>query len=128
MNLDDFGGLETIRFTNLNVILFLQISEPIYPKLMRMFYNNLYVNENDKSFTYILGYHIFIIDDILYDILGIAKKRMLFSSKIINKTSSPLGSLNMMLLSLFLEIPTYLLSLRAISIFYHLIYNYFIIF
>lgn len=72
MDLEDLGESETIQwFTNLNVLPIIQISELIYPRLVRIFYNNLYINKNDKLSIYILGYYIPIKDNIIYDILGI---------------------------------------------------------
>ena len=53
VDLEELGNLETIQwFTNLDVLPILQISEPIYPRLVRLFYNNLYVDENDRVSTY----------------------------------------------------------------------------
>lgn len=56
MDLKDLEKLKTIQwFTNLNIFYILQISEPIYPRLVKIFYNNLYIDEYDKSSTYIQG-------------------------------------------------------------------------
>lgn len=67
MDLEDLGESETIQwFTNLNVLPIIQISELIW-----IFYNNLYINKNDKLSIYVLGYYIPIRDNIIYDILGI---------------------------------------------------------
>ncbi|CAL9756427.1 unnamed protein product [Musa acuminata subsp. burmannicoides] len=75
VDLEDLGELETIQwFANLNALPILQISEPIYPRLVRMFYNNLHVDENDRTSTYLLGHHIPITNGIICNILDITKK------------------------------------------------------
>ena len=55
VDLDELGILEPIRwFAYLDVLPILQINEPIYPRLVRLFYSNLCV-DNDSLTSYLLG-------------------------------------------------------------------------
>ena len=75
VDLDELSDLEHIQwFANLNILPIIQISEPIYPRLVRLFYNNLHVDENERVFIYLLGHHIPITDNIICNLIGITEK------------------------------------------------------
>ena len=75
VDLEELSDLEPIQwFANLDNLPILQISEPIYPKLVRLFYNNLHVGENERVSTYLLGHHIPITNSIICNLIGIAEK------------------------------------------------------
>ncbi len=75
VNLEELSDFEPIQwFANLDILPILQMSEPIYPRLVRLFYNNLYVDENEMVSTYLLGYHIPITDSTICNIIGIPVK------------------------------------------------------
>ena len=74
VDLDELGNLEPIRwFANLDVLSILQIDKPIYPRLVRLFYANLSV-DNDSLTTYLLGTQIRIFDSTICELIGIAEK------------------------------------------------------
>ena len=74
VDLDELGDLEPIRwFAHLEALPLLQIDEPIYPRLVRLFYANLWV-DNDSLSTYLLGTQIRISDNSICDLLGITEK------------------------------------------------------
>ena len=73
--IDELSDLKSIQwFANLDLLLILQISEPIYPRLVRLFYNNLHIDEEERVSTYLLGHHISITDRSLCNIIGIPAK------------------------------------------------------
>ena len=75
VDLDVLSDLEHIQwFANLDILPILQMSEPIYPRLVRLFYNNLHANENERVTTYLLGHHISITDSTICNIVGIPVK------------------------------------------------------
>ena len=54
VDLDELEDLDPIKwFAQLEALPLLQIDEPIYPRLVRLFYTNLY-EDNDSLSTYIL--------------------------------------------------------------------------
>ena len=54
VDLDELGDLEPIRwFAHLEALPLLQIDEPVYPRLVKLFYANLWV-ENDSLSSYVL--------------------------------------------------------------------------
>ena len=74
IDLDELGNLEPIRwFVNLDALSLLQINEPIYPRLVRLFYANLSV-DNDSLTTYLLGIQIQIFDSTIYKLIRITEK------------------------------------------------------
>ena len=74
-DLDELRDLETIQwFANLDLLPILQISEPIYPRLVRLFYNNLQVDEEERMSTYLLGQHISITNKFICDMIDILVK------------------------------------------------------
>ena len=76
VDLEELSNLEPIQwFANLDILPILQISEPIYSRLVRLFYNNLHVDEHDRVSTYLLGHHIPITDSVICNLIGIAEKR-----------------------------------------------------
>ena len=75
VDLEELSDLEPIQwFANLDILSILQICEPIYPRLVRLFYNNLHMDENDRVFTYLLRYHIPITDSVICNLIGIMDK------------------------------------------------------
>ena len=74
VDLDELEDLEPIRwFAHLEALPLLQIDEPIYPRLVRLFYANLY-EDNDSLSTYILGTPIRIFDSTICELIGITEK------------------------------------------------------
>ena len=74
VDLDELGDLEPIRwFAHLEALPLLQIDEPIYPRLVRLFYANLWV-DNDSLSTYLLGTQIRISDNTICELIGITEK------------------------------------------------------
>ena len=56
VDLNELRDLETIQwFANLDPLPILQINEPIYTRLVRLFYNNIQVDEEERMSTYLLG-------------------------------------------------------------------------
>ncbi|CAL9094248.1 unnamed protein product [Musa textilis] len=76
IDLSELGDLKPISwFANLDILSILQISEPIYPRLVRLFYTNLSVDKDYNVSTYLLGNQISITDSIICSLIGISKKR-----------------------------------------------------
>ena len=74
VDLDELEDLEPIRwFAHLEALPLLQIDEPIYPRLVRLFYANLY-EDNDSLSTYLLGTPIRIFDSTICELIGITEK------------------------------------------------------
>ena len=74
VDLNELGNLEPIRwFAHLDALPLLQINEPISPRLVRLFYANLYV-DNDSLSTYLLGTQIRISDNTICELIGITEK------------------------------------------------------
>ena len=75
VDLDELSDLEPIQwFTNLDILSILQMSKPIYHRLVRLFYNNLHIDEDERVSTYLLGYHISITDRFICYMIGISIK------------------------------------------------------
>ena len=75
VDLDELSDLEPIQwFANLDILPILQMSEPIYPRLVRLFYNNLHVDEDERVSIYLLGYRIPITDRTICNIIRIPIK------------------------------------------------------
>nr|ABF70037.1 hypothetical protein MA4_78I12.68 [Musa acuminata] len=74
VDLVELEDLDPIRwFVHLEALPLLQIEEPIYPRLVRLFYANLY-EDNDSLSTYILGTPIRIFDNTICELIGITEK------------------------------------------------------
>ena len=75
VDLNELRDLETIQwFANLGLLPILQINEPIYPRLVRLFYNNIQIDDEGRMSTYLLGQHISITDKFICDMIGIPIK------------------------------------------------------
>ena len=75
VDLNELRDVETIQwFANLNLLSILHINEPIYPRLVRLFYNNMQIDDEERMSTYLLGQHISITDRFICDMIGIPMK------------------------------------------------------